>query len=308
MASPEIRRPPRDTRVGSSAVGAISVSVLIVFFASTTVMLLYAVLIFWPPDCPAASQPTGSAVATPVPAATPAAGEPESSATATSCTNGGQTALAFWGVNLANREQNLLLLVATLGALGAMGHVLRSFFKYVGERHLVWSWVPSYVLTPFVGAILAVLTYIVLRAGLLGTASGEAVVGNTWGFAAVATLVGLFSAQAATKLKQVFVTIFAADDPGSESVAQDDDGGPPTITGFSLATAKEGATVDIQGIGLEAAASVRFGGGVDSKAAWVASEGVLRTIVPVGALDGPLTVTVAGATLTSPTPFTVDTT
>jgi hypothetical protein len=117
---------------------------------------------------------------------------------------------------IPTREQNLLLLMAVLGGIGAMAYVLRSFSTYVGERKLVWSWVPAYILVVFLGAALATITYIVLRAGLIG-ANGAAE-GNTWGFAAVAALVGLFNAQTASKLKEVFEAVFAQAQQGKDSL------------------------------------------------------------------------------------------
>jgi hypothetical protein len=107
--------------------------------------------------------------------------------------------------------------MALLGGVGAMAYVLRSFSTYVGERKLVWSWVPAYVLVVFLGAALATITYIVLRAGLIGASSTEE--GNTWGFAAVSALVGLFNAQTASKLKVIFESIFARAEPGADSLS-----------------------------------------------------------------------------------------
>src|SRR4029079_15183098 len=102
------------------------------------------------------------------------------------------------------RERGLLLLVAIAGVAGSMAYVIRSFFKYVGGRRLVWSWVPSYLLTPLVGSLLAVLTYIVVRAGLI---SGSTDVGNPFGFGAVAVLVGVLSSPAADHDTQVLRSV-----------------------------------------------------------------------------------------------------
>jgi hypothetical protein len=120
---------------------------------------------------------------------------------------------------IPTREQNLLVLMALLGAVGAMAYVLRSFSTYVGERKLVWSWLPAYVLVIFLGAALATITYIVLRAGLIGTDSTAE--GNTWGFAAVSALVGLFNAQTASKLKVIFEAVFARAQAGKDSLTEE---------------------------------------------------------------------------------------
>jgi hypothetical protein len=93
------------------------------------------------------------------------------------------------------------MVVALAGALGASLHSLRSASRYIGERYLFRSWLPFYVLLPFVGAILSTIVYLVLRAGLI---TGGSASQDPFGFAAVAALVGLFSSQAAEKLKEVF--------------------------------------------------------------------------------------------------------
>lgn len=310
MASGGSRKPGRDTRVGIGAVGSIGVVLLTGLLISSTLLLGSAVLEFWPPECPAAG------VLAPAPTATPAASLPPATPSVTtapgeststsSCPQGSEfarTEFSFWGHSVTlNREQNLLMLVVLLGALGAMGHVLRSFFKYVGERKLVWSWVVSYLLTPFVGSIIAVLTYIILRAGLLGTTGGGAVVGNTWGFAAVAALVGLFSAQAASKLKQVFETLFAPSEPGGESLDQEVE---LRITEFTPASATIGEKVELLGDGLENARVVRFAGNVESPASYDDKAALLRTVVPQGATGGPLTVIVGNETATSAQSLTI---
>src|SRR5204862_6278234 len=164
-------------------------------FLLYTGLLLYAVMAFWPP----ALSPDLAANAAP----------PDSRAT-------------FFGATVVmTRDQNLLLLVAILGSLGAMAHVMRSFAMYVGQRKLYWSWVGLYVTTPFMGAVLATIAYILLRAGLVGgTGSQE---GSTWGFAAIATLVGLFNAQATSKLEQIFEVILAPAKCDGDSVVQPGD-------------------------------------------------------------------------------------
>jgi hypothetical protein len=199
------------------------------------------------------------------------------------------------------REQNLLLIVAILGGLGAILHVLRSFFKYAGERGLLWSWIPSYFLIPFVGAVIAVITYVVLRAGLVGgTGSDE---GNTWGFAAIASLVGLFSAQARSKLKDIFETILTPTKTGSESVS--DERAVAAILDFTPKSGPAGTSVSITGTGLEDVTTARFGGGVDSPAVWSEEDQALVTTVPEGAQTGKLKANVGGVDVESSTEFTV---
>ena len=206
-----------------------------------------------------------------------------------------------WLGEAMTAEQNILVLVAVLGALGAMGYVLRSFSAYVGERKLVWSWVPSYFLVLFLGSVVATITYIVLRAGLLGASSTANT--NIWGFAAVATLVGLFNGQASSKLKDVFEALFASAPEGADSLAAAEG---PSITSFEPDHGPVGAQITIKGEGLENASSVVFGGGVAASAVWNPATSSLTTTVPDGATDGTLEITVDDAVATSVTAFTVD--
>lgn len=264
------RRTVIDTGIGRRAVGGWSVLVLSVLLILWALALLYSTMTFWPPA------PVGETV----PASEP----------------------VFAGVKIPmTREQNLLLIVAILGGLGAILHVLRSFFKYTGERGLVWSWIPSYFLIPFAGAVIAVITYVVLRAGLIGgTGSDE---GNTWGFAAIASLVGLFSAQATSKLKDIFETILTPTEKGSESLVSDE--AAAALADFTPTSGPVGTSVSITGTGLEAVTSVRFGGGVDSPAEWSDDDQALATTVPAGAQSGRLRVTVERVDIESSAAFTV---
>jgi uncharacterized protein YcgL (UPF0745 family) len=58
----------------------------------------------------------------------------------------------------------MFLLVVCAGALGSLVHGLRSFYWYVGNRDLIWSWVPKYFIQPFGASVLAVVFYLVIRA------------------------------------------------------------------------------------------------------------------------------------------------
>jgi hypothetical protein len=258
--------------IGRRGVGARAAVVLTVLFAALTVWLLYTLLAFWPP-----SYETGA-------------------------TTGTETRAVYLGQTIVlDRERGLLVMVALAGATGAMGHVLRSFFRYVGDRKLVWSWVPSYVLIPLVGAVLAVITYVVVRAGLISGTGGLAL-GNPYGFAAIGLLVGLFSGQAAEKLKEVFETLFAPTQASEDSLGTET---APTIHSFDPAEGHAGDAVAIVGIGLEPVTSVEFEQGKPSPAEWDAGAGVLRTTVPTGAETGSISVLSGTATASSIDPFIV---
>lgn len=116
-------------------------------------------------------------------------------------------------------EANLVIVVALSGALGGLVYSLRSFYKYVGNRKLIWSWFAMYILLPFVGTCMGLVFYLVVRAGFF---SPEANVDQTspFGFAALAALVGLFSEQAILKLKDVSETVFTKGEVGKDTIAK----------------------------------------------------------------------------------------
>jgi hypothetical protein len=111
-------------------------------------------------------------------------------------------------------EENVLLMVILLGALGGFLHLASSMANYVGNRQLLRSWVIYYFLIPFQGAALAPIVYLLLRVGVLnpanskpGTASPADSL-NLIGIYAFAALTGLFSKQAIEMMAEVFATIF----------------------------------------------------------------------------------------------------
>lgn len=112
-----------------------------------------------------------------------------------------------------NLEQRLFVLVVLGGALGSFIHVTSSFIDFLGNRTIVYSWIPWYIMRPFIGSGLALIFYILLRAGLfsnlsLGEANTEKININPFGLMAIACLAGLFSKQATDKLREVFETLF----------------------------------------------------------------------------------------------------
>ena len=168
--NPEPQSPEDDrSNVGQRFVGPTWIPILIAYLILVTLFLLYCLIQLWP---------AGTSVA------------PEMS----------KVSFLFADYSVSS-EVRLILIVAIAGALGSQVHVLRSFFWYVGERKLVWSWTPMYVLLPFSGAVLGIVFYLVVRGGLFSQISaGET---SPFGFAAVSGLVGLFSQQSVEKLKEV---------------------------------------------------------------------------------------------------------
>ncbi len=121
-------------------------------------------------------------------------------------------------------EVQLFALVLLAGALGSMVHALRSLYWYIGNRQLVRSWVAMYFLKPFVGAVLGLIFYLVVRGGLFPNISAQQT--SPFGFAAVAALVGLFSEQAILKLKELAENLFSPAEKGENHVAPKDDDQP----------------------------------------------------------------------------------
>jgi hypothetical protein len=109
-------------------------------------------------------------------------------------------------------EIRYLLIVIVAGALGSYIHLATSFADYVGNRRLVGSWGWWYILRPFIGMALAVVFYFVIRGGLV-TVNGGAENLSPYGIAALAGMVGMFSRQAADKLKEVFENLFRPENP-----------------------------------------------------------------------------------------------
>ncbi len=177
------------TGVGGSPVGPIGIVLITTYLILASILLLYSLVQFWPPPTPATgSAPTSSPVA-----------------------------FLFWTLSVSD-EVRLIFIMAIAGALGSLVHALRSLYWYVGNRDLVRSWLAKYILLPFVGSTLAIVFYFVVRGGLF---SPSATIQETspFGFAALAGLVGMFSDQAAEKLKDVAATLLTPTPKGKDHVA-----------------------------------------------------------------------------------------
>ncbi|MHC4680919.1 MAG: hypothetical protein ACYTEK_19735 [Planctomycetota bacterium] len=135
-------------------------------------------------------------------------------------------AVRFFDARISmSAELRLLAVVALAGALGGQIHTLRSFAWYVGNRQLKLSWLMRYLLTPLVGAGLALVFYFVLRAGFISTDSSVAD-NNVYGFAGLAGLVGLFSNMAVNKLQRMAKELLGPDpaEGGLDAVPQKSEG------------------------------------------------------------------------------------
>lgn len=156
-------------------------------------------------------------------------------------------------------DERLIFLVIVAGALGSYIHAATSFADYVGNRKLTRSWLWWYLLRPFVGVSLAIISYFVVRAGFLTGGSGDNV--SPYGVATLGALAGLFSKQATDKLEEVFTTIFRPA-PGKGDAKRGDKLSAPTVSGMvpKEGPAAGGTEVTISGTGFMDKPSVTFGG------------------------------------------------
>jgi hypothetical protein len=164
-------------------------------------------------------------------------------------------------------DLRLFFTVIAAGALGAMIHTLTSFADYVGNRTLSMSWIWWFILRPPIGIALAMLFYVVLRAGMivpsLPSASSRADMSsllNPYGIAGISALAGMFSKQATDKLREVFDTLFLTREPVRRAdplrravpvISRTDPaklsvGGPPKLEVFGRGFARD-CTVTIGG-------------------------------------------------------------
>lgn len=205
------------------------------------------------------------------------------------CADGKQVrAQLFWFMPLCLwEEERLFLIVMFAGALGGLVHAFRSFFWYAGCRRLVLSWTGFYITLPILGATMATVFYLVIRGGFFSPQS-EISDTSPFGFAALAALIGMFTEQAAEKLKQITETIFATAPKGA------DHAGPPTLEDVSPNNGPQlgGTEVTLTGSGFVQGAKVTFGG-QEATNVQVASGGTSITAkTPAAAEPGPVTVEV----------------
>jgi uncharacterized membrane protein YeaQ/YmgE (transglycosylase-associated protein family) len=157
-------------------------------------------------------------------------------------------------------DWRFLILAMLAGAMGAFLHVAQSFATYVGNRSFGWSWTWWYLLRPFIGAVLAVVVYVVFRSALVPGSSAN--VTNAYGVVALAALAGMFSKQAIDKLNEIFTVAFRSA-PGqgdAERMDKATDSSPaPVISGIEPvqpAAANGSVAFTVRGTGFSPAAVV----------------------------------------------------
>ena len=192
---------------------------------------------------------------------------------------------------LAQCRSRLLLLVLLAGALGACFHALRSLWMFVGNRDLKQSWVLMYILLPINGAVLAFIFFIIISAGS-GFFSQPQGSNSCFWIIGIAALVGLFSQQAAEKLKSIAEAVFSTVPKKADALTAPPSGSL-SVTSIDPTTGPlaGGTTVTITGTGFTDTCTVSFGEAAGTNLKFSSSSSI-SVDTPAGKQAGPVDVTV----------------
>ena len=115
-------------------------------------------------------------------------------------------------------DKDTILMVLLAGAAGSFIHSAGSFINFVGEKKLSITWMWWYVLRPFKGMGVALVFFIVFRAGLMAGTNAEV---NPYGLISLSALAGMFSDRATIKLQEIFETLFKPNDQRKDKLIED---------------------------------------------------------------------------------------
>ena len=203
-------------------------------------------------------------------------------------------------------ETELFLLVVFAGALGGALHGLRSLYWYVGLRSLLKSWTLMYVLLPFTGASIAIIFYAVIRAGLLPVPANK---DASVAVVAIAIIVGLFSQQAAVKLKDIAEALLAKPQPGPPNESKPQGSLPPGTSSAGKPSSPApkpavdpthghpGDKIKVTGTGMKTVNSITFGGAQLPPANFSVKDDTITITVPdrqAAQVDPKVDVTITG--------------
>jgi hypothetical protein len=199
----------------------------------------------------------------------------------------------------AGQRSRFFLLVVVAGALGGTLHALRSLAWYVGQRDLRRSWLLTYYLLPVTGALIGTIFYLVFLAGFF-TVQGSA----TYALIGVGGLVGMFSTQAAEKLKKIAEGLLTEAPQGNNSSKPVEKQSQVSVKVEQVVPAEGplgvAQSVEIQGSGfavLQAAGVQVTFGGVPAPSVEIVNDQTIRATTPPGSNVGPVDVVVGSATL-----------
>jgi hypothetical protein len=178
----------------------------------------------------------------------------------------------------------LLLLLALMGALGAIIHAISSFTTFVGNREFLTSWVWWYVFKPFLGGLVALVVFLVFRAGF-GAGSFSLDAADCLKSAAFAALIGLFAEQATLKLKDIFDSLFTPRTDPRKDAAGGAKATAPILISLdppSVVAGQKIASLTLHGSGFAAECQVKLGTSTPRKPTSVTST---QLVVPLTAED-----------------------
>jgi len=109
-----------------------------------------------------------------------------------------------------NPEIRLVIFSIFFGVIGASVHGIGSLTAWISTRKLESGWGIWYLTRPPIGAALAIITYLILRAGFV---TGGPTAISDFGVAALSALVGLMTDEMSSKLRDIFDTLFGIKNP-----------------------------------------------------------------------------------------------
>jgi hypothetical protein len=112
-----------------------------------------------------------------------------------------------------NPEIRLVMFAIFFGVIGASVHGLGSLTTWISTTKLESRWAIWYFTRPPIGAALAIITYLILRAGFV---SGSPTAISDFGVAAISALVGLMTDEMTKKLRDIFDSLFGIVKPEAE--------------------------------------------------------------------------------------------
>ena len=124
----------------------------------------------------------------------------------------------FW-LQLLDNQMVLETSVAALAAgVGAIAATMYSYLDHAASKDADWQkkYVPWYILRPFVGSVLGVIFFWLMRGGILAVLPADGgrhyLDLDFYGLAGICALVGMFSRRAMLKLRDVFAVLFVLKD------------------------------------------------------------------------------------------------
>ncbi|HEY6343825.1 MAG TPA: IPT/TIG domain-containing protein [Bryobacteraceae bacterium] len=149
----------------------------------------------------------------------------------------------------------MLLLVALMGAFGALLAATRSFVNFVGSRSFVPSWSFYYLFRPMFGTGLALIVFFAYRIGAVSGPKGGTPA-DPFTAAFVAGMVGLFADTVLQKLKELVEQLFRPQDTRSDKLSGEPQASVPAITKLTVAN----GVLTVEGNGFASGASVSLNG------------------------------------------------